>query len=86
MGHAIALVSNEMESIHFLDNAKYIRFFFLFIGMRLGKAQTRVGLIKMLQKFRFELDDRHKNAELKFDPKNFLISPLDEILLRIFRR
>lgn len=71
-------------SFFFLNDQSILTFFS--IGMRLGKTQTRVGLIKMLQKFRFELDDRHKDAELELDPKNFLISPLGGIFLRVVRR
>lgn len=55
--------------------------------MRLGKAQTRVGLVNMLQKFRFELEDNLKNCEMKLDPKNaFVISPLHQIRMRVYKR
>lgn len=56
------------------------------IGMRLGKMQTQVGLVLMLQKFRYELHDGLKNGELKFDPTQFLLSPLGGLSLRIFKR
>jgi len=54
------------------------------IGMRLGKMQTKVGLVMMLKGFRFELDD--KNYKIQFDPKSFVISPLKKIQLLTFRR
>lgn len=57
------------------------------IGMRLGQMQTKVGLILMLQKNRYELHDgQSKHDELKFDPSQFLLSPLGGLSLRIFKR
>lgn len=56
------------------------------IGARLGKIQTKVGLIMMLQKFRFELDEKFRKNQIKFDPRVLLIAPLDGIHLRVCRR
>ncbi|XP_031628927.1 probable cytochrome P450 6d4 [Contarinia nasturtii] len=56
------------------------------VGMRLGKLQIKGALVMMLQKFRFELSDHHKNNDIKFDPKNFLITSLGGIHLRVFKR
>ncbi|XP_055296697.1 uncharacterized protein LOC129565632 [Sitodiplosis mosellana] len=56
------------------------------IGMRLGKIQTLVGLVLMLQHFRYELDEKLKDRELKFDPRSLLLKPLDVINLQIFKR
>lgn len=56
------------------------------IGMRLGKLQTKVGLISMLHKFRYELDERLKNSDMKFDPRHFLLQPQNDIFLHIFKR
>lgn len=56
------------------------------IGMRLGKMQTKVGLVMLLQKYRFELEDRLKNEVLRLDPKSFLLSPLGGLRLHIFKR
>ncbi|KAJ6644085.1 putative cytochrome P450 6d5 [Pseudolycoriella hygida] len=38
------------------------------LGMRLGKLQSKVAIISLLQKYRFELADEHKNGELKLHP------------------
>lgn len=54
--------------------------------MRLGKMQTKAGLVMMLQKFKFELEDKLKDKELKFDPKSFLLSAIGGISLKISRR
>lgn len=54
--------------------------------MRLGQMQTKVGIVMMLQKFQYELEDRLKNQELKFDPKAFLLSPLGGLKLYVFER
>lgn len=56
------------------------------IGMRLGKLQTKVGLISMLHKFKYDLDDRFRNDDLKFDPRHFLLQPRDDIFLHISKR
>lgn len=56
------------------------------IGMRLGKMQTKVGIVLMLQKFKYELDDQLKKNEMKFDPKSFLLSPLGGLRLKVFGR
>ncbi|XP_031623284.1 probable cytochrome P450 6d5 [Contarinia nasturtii] len=56
------------------------------IAANLGKIQSKVGLVMMLQKFRFELGDRHKNNDLKLNPKHFLMAPLGGIHLRVFKR
>lgn len=54
------------------------------IGVQLGKLQTKVGAIMMLQKFRYELSD--KQHEIKLCPRNFLLGPNEDIQLRIFKR
>lgn len=56
------------------------------IGMRMGKMQTKVGLVLMLRKFRYELEDRLKNNKIIFDPQVFLLSPLGGINLHIMNR
>lgn len=56
------------------------------IGMRQGKIQTKVGLIMMLQKYRFELEEKLKDRELGLNPKAFLLAPLGDIKLHVFKR
>lgn len=56
------------------------------IGLRLGKMQTKVGLVMMLQKFKFGLNDEAKHYEMKFDPNIFLLCPKDKIRLCVFKR
>ena len=56
------------------------------IGLRMGKMQTKCGLVMMLHKFRFEYEKHLQNRKVKFDPKAFLLTPLDGIFLRVFRR
>lgn len=56
------------------------------IGMRLGKLQTKVGLISMLHKFKYELDDKLKHGDMEFDPRHFLLQPRDDIFLRVSKR
>lgn len=56
------------------------------IAMRLGKMQVKVGLVLMLQKFKYKLEDDHKNCDLEFDPRNFLLLPNSDIFLHISKR
>lgn len=54
--------------------------------MRLGKMQVKVGLVQILQKFKFELPNEWKNHELEFDPNVFLLTPLGGINLKVAKR
>lgn len=56
------------------------------IGLRLGKMQTKVGLVMMLQHFRYELGDRLKSRGLEIDPRANLLAPLGGINLYVFKR
>lgn len=56
------------------------------LGMRMGKLQSKIGVVLLLQKFRFELADEHKNTELKFNPVSFVLVPINGINLIAFRR
>lgn len=56
------------------------------IGMRLGKLQTKLGLITMLKKFKYGLDKRHKNRDIEFDPRHFLLQPREDIFLTVSNR
>lgn len=52
------------------------------VGQRLGKMQTKIGLVTMLQKFSYELAGRTK-LELKLCPASFLLAPLGGINLKV---
>lgn len=54
--------------------------------MNLGKLQSKVGVVLLLRKFRFELADEHKTTELELDPYNFGMAPLHGINLKVFAR
>lgn len=54
------------------------------IGMRLGKLQTKVGLLMILNKFTFIL--AQPNEELAFSAKTILLAPVSGINLRVIRR
>lgn len=56
------------------------------IGMRMGQMQVEAGLVLMLQKFRFELDETIKHRHLTFDPKTPVLASVEKILLKIFKR
>lgn len=56
------------------------------IGMRMGKMQTKVALILMLQKCQYELEPKLMHREMEFDPKLFLLAPLIGVNLRVFKR
>lgn len=56
------------------------------IAMRLGTMQIKIGLVMMLQKFRFEIENKSKIGEMNFDSKSFRLAPVGGIELRILRR
>lgn len=56
------------------------------IGMRFGKLQTKVALVSMLHKFKYELADDLEKLDLEIDPRHFLLQPNSDINLRIIRR
>lgn len=56
------------------------------IGMRLGKMQTKVGLVLMLQKFQFDLADEHVGKELKYSPTSVITAPVTGINLKVHHR
>lgn len=53
------------------------------IGMRLGKINAIVGLASLLQKFHFDLDERHIGKEIRFSPSTITLVPIDGIHLRV---
>lgn len=56
------------------------------IGMRLGKMQTKVGLVLMMKQFKYDLDENQLNTELVFDPRSLLLAPIGGIKLRASKR
>lgn len=54
--------------------------------MRMGRLQTKVGLMVMLQHHSYALELGAANKELEFDPKAFILVPKEAIKLRIKRR
>lgn len=56
------------------------------IGLRMGQLQVKAGLVVMLQKFKFDLDEALKNRDLAFDPKNPFLAPIEKIQLKISKR
>lgn len=56
------------------------------IGLRLGKLQSKIGVTLMLQKFKFELGDEHKDKELIMNPRSGARTPISGINLKISLR
>lgn len=56
------------------------------LGLRLGKLQSKLAVIALLQKFRFELGEEHLNEELKFIPRSITKCPVNGINLRVVSR
>lgn len=55
------------------------------IGIRLGKLQTKVGLIMMLEKYNYHLTE-NTLKELKMSPKTFLLAPEGGVNLKMTPR
>lgn len=56
------------------------------LGIRFARIQSTLGVILVLRKFRFELGDQHKNVELKLNPASVVLTPLNGINLKVYRR
>lgn len=56
------------------------------IGARLGRMQSKVGLLTMLRKFRFELSDELMESDLTLCTKSFVTAPKNGIHLRLKSR
>lgn len=54
------------------------------IGLRLGKLQTKVGLLSMLQKYKYNLVEPQK--DIIISPKTVLMAPVGGIHLKVTRR
>lgn len=52
----------------------------------MGKMQTKVSLVLMLQKYSYELEESQKNRTMQFDPNVILLSPIDGMHLKILKR
>lgn len=53
------------------------------IGIRLAKIQSKLGIISLLRKFKFELSEEHKNKKLEIDPKSIAKAALQGINLKV---
>lgn len=47
--------------------------------------QAQVGLVIMLQKFRYELDDRIKGRKMDFEVKGTLVAPRNGIYMKLYK-
>lgn len=56
------------------------------IGTRLGRMQSKVGLIAVLRKYRFELGDELLKRDMTLTPRSFLTTPEQGIHLRVKSR
>lgn len=56
------------------------------IGTRLGRIQTKVGLIAVLRKYHFELGDELLKQDLTLSARTFLTAPENGIHLRVKSR
>lgn len=56
------------------------------IGIRMGRMQTKIGLIAMLRKYKFDIGDELMHTELRISSKNFITAPTTGIHLRIKHR
>lgn len=53
------------------------------IGMRLGKMQTKVGLVSMLKKFNFDITVESLKKDLTFNPRSFVLMPAESLDLKV---
>lgn len=70
--------------IYFNRGTFLVIIIFLFSGARFAVYQTKIGLIKILQNYKFETCDKTQIPYV-IDPKAFLLAPKDGIHLRIIK-
>lgn len=56
------------------------------IGLKLGKMQTKVAIILMMQKFKYELEPKLLHWDMDFDPKMLFLAPRLDTNLRVLKR
>ncbi|XP_031624986.1 probable cytochrome P450 6d5 [Contarinia nasturtii] len=56
------------------------------IAKRLGKLQSKIAIILLIEKFIFELDDQHKNTELTLDPRSIVLAPINGLNFKVSSR
>lgn len=56
------------------------------IGTRMGKMQTKVGLILMLQHYKYSLAAQHIGKEIKMHPSSFVPTPVNGVHLLSTKR
>lgn len=56
------------------------------LGIRFAKLQPKIAIVLLLRKFRFELADEHKDTELKLDPACVVLTPINGVNLKVYRR
>lgn len=56
------------------------------IAQRLGKLQSKLAIILLLRKFKFDLADEHKNTDLDIVKFGITLAPLNGVKLKVFRR
>lgn len=54
------------------------------IGLRLGKLQTKLGLVYMLQNHSYQLGD--KNFKLKLSPASIVLTAVGGLRLKVTKR
>lgn len=54
-----------------------------FIGMLMGKMQTKLGIVLMLLNYKYELESQR---DMEFDPKLFFLAPKNPVKLRVIKR
>lgn len=71
---------NEMPYLPFSDGPRNC------IGMQMGKIETKLGIVIMLQKFSYSLGTQHIDTELEISPTSFVLAPKSSILLNVQHR
>lgn len=55
------------------------------IGRTFGLMQTKVGLISLLSRYKFQICERTSDS-LKIDPKKFITTPIEGVWLKVTHR
>lgn len=57
------------------------------IGARLGKLQSKIGLVHMLRHYNFEYADKKlQQKEIEIHPRSFVLAPKETIYIKATKR
>lgn len=73
----------KIVSSHYLARKRFNSLIFFILGQRFGLMQTKVGLISLLSKYKFDVAPGRTPIPIEYDPKTILPFPKGGVNLKI---